>query len=576
MIIVLQVAISFRTPTYRIQQVEHPVQVYIQLRRPSDSATSEALPFQFLPLGAGRPAFWSLRKILDKKKADPEVFNKIIATDTSIFGGVNQRLPRNLDEFNNNSNNNNSNFDLAISHGKISALRALNELYNKNTIDKNSNKRNIDIKLNNNFQQSSINSSSINNDVGIENIQNSQDRYLNDDKIPFVNESMDTKKKIYIQNENTNNPGIELLPKNKTDWFDYSEVGKWVQRSKEESLNTEPTINLNNNINNNLNSSANDDEAKSLNELITQVAELDEIYADTHTKIIQNSLLAQSTTINDDKYQQTLMDIDNCDNQTYTSLQLAMKNPIDIQSFDGIDGDREDDRKYEDVAIPSREASLPPGPPPPLPPSSSLLITKRDVGHTYDGKIPPLPPKRLRKMTTSMPTLPRSSSQCAQMSMNDSAPNKNLPSLPNTLTKSKQSLFAKLFNKKHTNNNNKKDNNTKDLELVRNNLMISNDDQSRFCEQDDSVSMSIRDSIQDIAGKTSDLPRPSVASVTAVKSFEIDGDESPPYGIELTEAEHYALYTAMAPHATASEFDELSFYYSPVEGGKILTDTKET
>ncbi|XP_044576138.1 embryonic polarity protein dorsal-like isoform X3 [Cotesia glomerata] len=47
-----QVAISFRTPTYRIQQVEHPVQVYIQLRRPSDSATSEALPFQFLPLGA--------------------------------------------------------------------------------------------------------------------------------------------------------------------------------------------------------------------------------------------------------------------------------------------------------------------------------------------------------------------------------------------------------------------------------------------------------------------------------------------------------------------------------------------
>ncbi|XP_011647341.1 embryonic polarity protein dorsal isoform X3 [Pogonomyrmex barbatus] len=45
-----QTAIAFRTPSYRTQQVEQPVQVYIQLRRPSDGATSEALPFQMLPL----------------------------------------------------------------------------------------------------------------------------------------------------------------------------------------------------------------------------------------------------------------------------------------------------------------------------------------------------------------------------------------------------------------------------------------------------------------------------------------------------------------------------------------------
>ncbi|XP_070166000.1 dorsal protein isoform X2 [Polyergus mexicanus] len=46
-----QTAIAFRTPSYRTQQVEQPVQVYIQLRRPSDGATSEPLPFQMLPLG---------------------------------------------------------------------------------------------------------------------------------------------------------------------------------------------------------------------------------------------------------------------------------------------------------------------------------------------------------------------------------------------------------------------------------------------------------------------------------------------------------------------------------------------
>ncbi|XP_015118260.1 embryonic polarity protein dorsal isoform X2 [Diachasma alloeum] len=50
-----QFAIAFRTPTYRIQQVDQPVQVYIQLRRPSDGTASEPLPFQMLPLGADDP-----------------------------------------------------------------------------------------------------------------------------------------------------------------------------------------------------------------------------------------------------------------------------------------------------------------------------------------------------------------------------------------------------------------------------------------------------------------------------------------------------------------------------------------
>ncbi|XP_066599744.1 embryonic polarity protein dorsal-like [Prorops nasuta] len=47
-----QVAIAFRTPSYHQQQVEQPVQVFIQLRRPSNGMTSEALPFQMLPLGS--------------------------------------------------------------------------------------------------------------------------------------------------------------------------------------------------------------------------------------------------------------------------------------------------------------------------------------------------------------------------------------------------------------------------------------------------------------------------------------------------------------------------------------------
>ena len=39
--------------------------------------------------------------------------------------------------------------------------------------------------------------------------------------------------------------------------------------------------------------------------------------------------------------------------------------------------------------------------------------------------------------------------------------------------------------------------------------------------------------------------------------------------LDLTDAEHYALYMAVAPHATVSEFDETSCYYSPVDGSKF-------
>lgn len=39
----------------------------------------------------------------------------------------------------------------------------------------------------------------------------------------------------------------------------------------------------------------------------------------------------------------------------------------------------------------------------------------------------------------------------------------------------------------------------------------------------------------------------------------------------LTEAENYALYTSVAPHAAMSEFDDSSMYYSTVEGGTVTT-----
>lgn len=58
----------------------------------------------------------------------------------------------------------------------------------------------------------------------------------------------------------------------------------------------------------------------------------------------------------------------------------------------------------------------------------------------------------------------------------------------------------------------------------------------------------------------------SMDSKQSVMENKTEAENVEPDEVTLTEAEHYALYTALAPHATASEFDETSFYYSPVEG----------
>lgn len=72
----------------------------------------------------------------------------------------------------------------------------------------------------------------------------------------------------------------------------------------------------------------------------------------------------------------------------------------------------------------------------------------------------------------------------------------------------------------------------------------------------------------DVALSTAEVP---VLNKTV--SIDLNANDDLNMNLDLTEAEHYALYMAMAPHATQSEFDEMSCYYSPVEGGKIIGDS---
>lgn len=48
-----QYAIVFQTPPFFNQAIEHPVQVWIALRRPSDQETSDPKPFLYLPVEFG-------------------------------------------------------------------------------------------------------------------------------------------------------------------------------------------------------------------------------------------------------------------------------------------------------------------------------------------------------------------------------------------------------------------------------------------------------------------------------------------------------------------------------------------
>ncbi|XP_065203085.1 embryonic polarity protein dorsal-like isoform X1 [Planococcus citri] len=58
--------------------------------------------------------------------------------------------------------------------------------------------------------------------------------------------------------------------------------------------------------------------------------------------------------------------------------------------------------------------------------------------------------------------------------------------------------------------------------------------------------------------------RSSIKSKTSLDKVSLSDSD-----ISLTEAEHYALYTSVAPRATDSEFDENSCYYSPVEAEPV-------
>ncbi|XP_071439669.1 embryonic polarity protein dorsal-like [Hetaerina americana] len=286
---------------------------------------------------------------------------------------------------------------------------------------------------------------------------------------------------------------------------------------------------------------------RSLNDLLSQVAELDEIYSDTQSNAFA-STLSRATQIHMDRDivgnggtalpsdgspqsdEITPMDYvdDLYETQTYSSLQMAMKNPVDID-FGGVGL--------------NVLASSPPPPPAPLPPVQQEVSPGKREMHPGDGKLPPLPPKRIRKARPEDASLEDLTEERAP-ELPPKAPTHPLPPPPKAISSpkgSKPSLFQKLFSRKSSHPSSppapkvKKD--EKRPSLPNTNTVV----------------------------EPFNLNSGSHSSLNQPPQFK-DDSEFIGSSEDLTEAEHYALYTDMAPRATVSEFDETSCYYSPVEG----------
>lgn len=347
-----------------------------------------------------------------------------------------------------------------------------------------------------------------------------------------------------------------------------------------------------------------DNHDKNLNELLDQVAELDEIYSDNQTRL--SNMAAMDNYNNSNNMSMDVDDFD--DRKTYSSLQLAFKNPVSIV---------EPDISYEDVITHKG-------------PIIDLAPLKRD---TTDEKLPPLPPKRIRK-TPSVEALhlrPRAATLSVEQVLKPGQPiplshsptqsqqalNKrpqqititrsadclpsNLPSVP----PKKRSFLSRIFNRKSKDKSPPRpSSDRKPGKLVgRSASSVSGQRPSKF-KQDVShtslkgssgnlslgTSLRYTDSITHISlhgdnnGSTASLSNNSTANNRAgfppsdgdtilvaenVLAIDASALRKIQDNLDLTDAEHYALYMALAPHATVSEFDELSCYYSPVDGGKF-------
>lgn len=394
---------------------------------------------------------------------------------------------------------------------------------------------------------------------------------------------------------------------------------------------------------------SNPDEDRTLNELLEQVAELDEIYSGYQLKRIgdtySNRLLRNEKSSFEDTFDDTA---------TYTSLQRAFKNPVQIEDPEPSICD---DAGAYDIVEPIIN---------PMPPLIDISPVMRELSRlSEEEKLPPLPPKRLRRLTADnieFKTLNDSDTHSLNASPDRPLSQIIIKRTPDQMLKlkspvqsdsgssqssplKKQGFFSRIFRRKS-----KPDINSNCTTETKNTPDTSREPSIQNFDVADRPRLSSRSfrsplhnakrskpvgrSVSSVSGKrphlTADIihiplkggssdslpmrsgsgnigPNQYASQVTlsnqldrkTVSALQLadlpiqDGNMEliaiadrqslknlceGAYGVhldddvDLTEAEHFALYTSVAPYATASEFDEASTFYAPIDSGEMLSN----
>uniref|UniRef100_A0A1I8MTG7 RHD domain-containing protein n=1 Tax=Musca domestica TaxID=7370 RepID=A0A1I8MTG7_MUSDO len=668
-----QTAIAFKTPRYRTIDITEPAKVFIQLKRPSDGVTSEALPFEYVPLDSGRKRFLDLRRNL-KRKPDFDIFHEILSVASSEKQQAVAPAMEVID-LNTPTSEQPSSENQTIVSEPTTQLTLTNEPCDERLDDEESQRLSqqaidtiIDEKMRElEQQQQQEQLSAMQQVVEIINAEDNQLQSLASDSATLQEQQ---------QQQNAN-----------------EKINEWME-ANETQQQVQPI-------------GGTESEDKALSDLLDQVAELDEIYSehvvrrDTYHNALLNELNGIDACVPEANAGlvdggQTAMDVDDSfdDAATYSSLQIAFKNPITIPMDSimppsppasiqtDIGGDCSNYDPVEVKSSPAAAASTPDivqqqqSPPRPAPPRT-VSSPHMHVTAVEQEKVPPLPPKRLRKQDSNAEnrSIEANIDADAGRKMRQQAPilitkptdqlppTKRLPQKPgssNTLPRQKKpGFFSKLFSRRKSKSDLSQpgDLETGSKAASKAGSKAASPDASRepsigYFDLKDNYRSSLRSakslqppSFPSSPSKTTEkVGKPVARSVSSVSGkrrllyhtnadvihiplkgnlypdeeyshastitlantldqntvsaleqaqipitdgnmelvaiadreglrtladgqFNVELDPS----MDLTEAEHYALYTTMPPKATASEFDEASAYYAPVDAGEILS-----
>ncbi|XP_039480515.1 embryonic polarity protein dorsal isoform X1 [Drosophila santomea] len=692
-----QTAITFKTPRYHTLEITEPAKVFIQLRRPSDGVTSEALPFEYVPMDSGKHTFWNLHRHL-KRKPDEDLFQQILRLDArrevqaptiEVIDldtpklEVQREIPLEMD------------FNQEVSQQSEPPLVQEPSVQQEQYAQEQScqqeqylqqQQQEQSFQLEEPMQQDHELPEQQSFDQALDNLPDHAS-----DHIPEDMEAADVQAEAEAHRlRSEQEKEIDTIIDEKVRELEKLDLGQhleprpltandkiteWMKSSEIEQQVHEPSPTAEADVLDSAREISKTD--KTLDELLETVAELDEIYTDfkvqrdTYKNTIQNELAGfegRAPLQVEDSFD---------DAATYTSLQIAFKNPVLIPMEDIMPPTPpmsqcapEDAHQHYDPVEVNSQARKPETPLRPIPPVPPAILTVPFPPE--EEKLPPLPPKRIRKQDSNAENRSiEANTVQARPSAGESPLNKRLPPAPknpnfNSLPRQKKpGFFSKLFSRRKS---------KPDLaQGQENSSLIDSKVNSRepsigHFNMQDPMRASLRSSksaapfisnpapaksspvkakkpgsklvkpvgrsVSSVSGKrptylnadvvhiplkgdsanslpqqqrTEGYSQSSTVSVGAgldrrtasalqladipiseggmelvaiadrqslhnlVSSIEGHFNVQLDPNIDLTEAEHFALYTSIPPLAAASEFDETSAYYAPVDAGEILT-----